>query len=401
MAPALLARFLIATIAIAGCKGSIGGDDDDGDDAGPGPGDDGGTSGRDAAPACPTGEAVGTLTDAALPSVPAGVTAFLAATDGGVVVAWHTSGTAHVQAFDLDGTPRGDAATADAAALYGLATSSAGDGLLVSRGSDELHLVVVGGAAPVDRRILGGVPHDVTDNEWFGELIRVGRLIWTGSSWAAYYSVQRLWDDGVAHYGDQLSYFTAGGEPMGQEWGWGCSHSLDVRLADDGDTVAPLCTSDCYPGKGVYYFHDREVFDDPSGNCAGDLDTTLGGIAPIAGGVLTAFASPATRSSVDVAVVKVPTRGAAGAPHWLTDATGADGDVHLAAFGAGGVVGWRNGAAAQLLAVDGSGAPVGAPQALPGPALTDASDFVVLADGAVAWVSTGGGGRLHVLRACN
>src|SRR5262245_66553049 len=101
MAPALLARFLTAAAAIAavaaGCEGSIGGGGDDGHDGGDDDGADARPPGADAAPACPTGEAVGTLTDAALPSVPAGATAFLAAADGGVGGAWHAAATAHVQ----------------------------------------------------------------------------------------------------------------------------------------------------------------------------------------------------------------------------------------------------------------------------------------------------------------
>src|SRR5262245_23692963 len=152
-----LAQILAAAAAATACSGTIGGDDvGDGDrDARPAP-DDGGVAGD--APACPAGQSVGVLADAALPAIPANATAFLAAADGGVVAAWHAAGNVHVQAFELDGAAIGEAASVPAVALYGLASSGAAHGVLVSRGADELHLVVVG-AADFDRRVLGGVPH--------------------------------------------------------------------------------------------------------------------------------------------------------------------------------------------------------------------------------------------------
>jgi hypothetical protein len=72
----------------------------------------------------------------------------------------------------------------------------------------------------------------------------------------------------------------ADGSAAGGGWGWGCSHSMDERLADGPSGLVPICISDCYPGKGIYFRHNAaQITEDPQANCAGGFSTALGGLA--------------------------------------------------------------------------------------------------------------------------
>src|SRR5690606_29040233 len=151
-----------------------------------------------------------------------------ATSGGGAIVAWR--GSAAIQIAHVDGS--GDVvteSTVEGSRLFGLAAHDQGRAVLVSRSPDILALVILDhtGAVVSDQTVIGGVPHDVGENEWFGTLIQQGAITWTGTQWALYYTVQRLWSDGVAHYGDQLRLYDADGSSHSTVWGWGCSHSME------------------------------------------------------------------------------------------------------------------------------------------------------------------------------
>ena len=289
---------------------------------------------------------------------------------------------------------------------YGLAASPDRYAVLYTRDSDILALAVydLAGTRIADTVLLGGVPHTVTNNEWFGPLIRAGRVTWTGTSWGTYFTVQRLWPDGVAHYGDSLRTLRADGTPQDTRWGWGCSHSMEVRLTSNPGGLGPLCVSDCYPGKGVYFDHNTLIHTDPSGNCAGSIDTHLGGIAPVAGGFVLAFRSPAGRTSNDAAVVRVGDDHTRGTIHWLTSGPGAATSIDVARLGDGVLAGWTVGSQGYLQRVDAAGAPVGTPEMIAGDVLSGASEFFTFSNGDAGWVtgaaSGGSGGRLVRVRFC-
>ncbi|MBX3272456.1 MAG: hypothetical protein KF729_19510 [Sandaracinaceae bacterium] len=404
--------FAIGALALLGCTGELRFDDAAvaSMDAAAPPGADAGAidaSERDGGPpppldagACAGGLAAG-FTSSPIRGLGASDGVHAAATPSGLVVATSGGGVT-LTWVGLDGASAGTA-TVDGNRAWGVAADGSGAaGVLVDRGSDELWLVVVepGGAERFAHRLLGGVPHDVTENEWFGTGIRAGRVTWTGSQWATYHTVQRLWNDGVAHYGDTLRFFDASGAPAGGGWGWGCSHSMEVRIVQGASGIGPLCVSDCFPGKGVYFSHRTELFEDPSGDCRGRVDTRLGGIAPVAGGFLAAFSTPHGRASRDVALVRVGDDRSVSAPVWVTDAAGDDADVHLAAFAGGALVGWTAGGADRLARVDAAGVLVEGPVDLPA-GLARASDFVPLPGGAVAWVTTMGSSlAIAHLRVC-
>lgn len=317
---------------------------------------------------------------------------------GGVLVAWTGSGTISLQRFDGGGAPFGSGASTAGDGLWGVAASADRNAVLVSRG-DELLLVVFPSAGGVgaETRLMGANDHGVTNNEWFGDLLRAGRLDWNGSEWIAYATVQRLWPDGIAHYGDTLRHFTPSGAPATVEWGWGCSHSMEVRLTHDASGgVGPVCSSDCYPAKGVFFRHDTTVHLDPSGNCAGYVEQRLGGVASVGSAFLIGFTSRAgTPGSIDPGVVVA---GSSTSPvTWLSTDAGDAREMHLGAFEGAGIAAWIEGASAHLVRVAASGAPMGSPETLPSSDLSGAGDFFSYADGSVGWlVNT----RLARLRAC-
>ncbi|MEI8255989.1 MAG: hypothetical protein WCJ30_09995, partial [Deltaproteobacteria bacterium] len=270
--------------------------------------------------------------------------------------------------------------------------------VLASRG-DQLVLVIVpraGGAPTHEERLMGAVDHAVTNNEWFGDLLRAGRLDWNGTEWVSYSTVQRLWPDGVAHYGDTLRSFHADGTPAGVDWSWGCSHSIEVRLthATGAAGTGAVCSSDCYPGKGVYFMHSTLLFTDSSGNCAGSVGQRLGGVTAVSDGYFIGFTSAEGRASSDPAVVHVARDTTVGAVRWLSSAAGDASDLHVAAFGTGALAAWNEGAGGQLQQLDATGAPVGGAEPLDAALLSGADDFFAYTNGDVGWLSSRGLVRL-------
>lgn len=323
---------------------------------------------------------------------------------GGAVVGWSDGDGVHVTHVDGSGSVLDDS-TVDGDRLYGLAAHEDGRAVMVSRGTDILALVILDAAGDVvyDDTIIGGVPHDVTENEWFGPQIRDGRLTWTGSQWATYFTVQRLWDDGVAHYGDQLRLYDPDGSSNRMVWGWGCSHSMEVRISHNGDRLGPVCSSDCYPSKGVHFNHrGGQLWPDESGsNCAGGYGTSLGASVPVSGGFWVAFTATDQRQSHDVAIVKID--GATpGEPVWLTQDSTPDSALNAVSFDGDLLVAWNAGGDNQFVVTDAdSGEVVDGPTTIADADLQSSSDFFEFSNGDVGWVQNAGGSvGLARLRAC-
>ena len=384
-----------------GTDGGGGGGTDGGGTDGGGGGTDAGEPPFDAGP-CTATTLASALTTTPLASLSGSGPVFAAPTaSGGVVVATMSGSAASMQRFAGDGTAMGSAITVAGTGLYGFDASSDTWAVMVSRGSDALYLVGVepSGAPRFEVRLLGEVDHDVTNNEWFGALIRQGRLLWTGTQWAAYYTVNRLWPDGIAHYGDQLRFFDASGAAGSTAWGWGCSHSMEVRLAHNGTRLGPVCASDCFPEKGIHFNHrDAMLYPDEMGsNCAGGYGTTLGDVVPVAGGFWATFTATDARASHDVAAVHVANDGTAGSPVWLTTDGTRDANVRAAAYGPDFVVAWT-GATDRIARLSSSGAIVEGPLDLPSATLAGSSSFFPFPDGDIGWIT--GARALARLRHC-
>jgi hypothetical protein len=363
-------------------------------DVGPSPIDAGMETPFDGGP-CGSGGLASRLTFVDVAGAGGGSRAYPTST-GGAAMAFPSGASIGVVRLDGSGAPFGARVDVAGDGLWGVAAGGDAIAVLVSRGDELLLVVTSGGIVTHEERLLGAVPHDVTNNEWFGDLLRAGRLDFDGTGWVTYSTVQRLWPDGVAHYGDTLRSFAAAGTPSGVTWDWGCSHSMEVRLAQGHGTEGAVCSSDCYPGKGVFFEHSTEVFMDASGNCAGFVAQRLGGIAPVSDGYWIAWTSPEGRGSSDPAISHV-VGGAPGAPIWLSDAAGDASDMHLAPYGTGLVVGWNEGGSGHLATLDAAGAVVGAIEPIDESVLSGADDFFTYASGDVGFAT---GSRIARLRAC-
>lgn len=326
--------------------------------------------------------------------------------NGGAIVAWRNG--ADITLTHVDGA--GDIVremSTPGTQIYGVAAHASGSAVLVSRGSDILALVIFDalGNEILDDIVLGDVDHTVTDNEWFGPQIRVGRLIWTGSQWAAYYSVQRLWSDGIAHYGDQLRLYEADGSAFQQVWGWGCSHSMDVRISHNGTGLGAICSSDCFPAKGVHFNHRGGMLwpDESGSDCRGQYGTTIGASIPYEGGFWAAFTAIDQRTSSDVAILKIEGRNP-GEPVWLTADAERDTALNAAKFGGDLLVAWNAGTTNQFVVASAEdGAVIEGPLTIANAGLQGSSDFFNFSNGDVGWVQSSETGEIGLarLRVCD
>ncbi len=418
-----LSALLFSVVLLAGCEGRLGGVARDGgggidaflagrdvgvtDDAatpvdgggdpvdvGPAPVDAGVEAPFDGGP-CGTGGLASRLSFVDVTGASRASRAYPTST-GGAAMAFPSGGGIAVVRLDGSGAPFGARVDVVGDGLWGVAAGGSSLAVLVSRGDELLLSVIDGGVVTHEERLLGAVPHDVTNNEWFGDLLRAGRLDFDGTGWVTYSTVQRLWPDGVAHYGDTLRSFALAGTPSGVSWDWGCSHSMEVRLAQGQGTRGAVCSSDCYPGKGVFFEHNTQVFLDASGNCAGSVAQRLGGIAPVSDGDWIAWTSPEGRSSADPAISHVVS-GTPGAPIWLSADAGDASEMHIAPYASGLVVGWNEGGSGHLATLDASGAISGAVESIDASVLAGADDFFVYAGGDVGFAT---GSRIARLRAC-
>jgi hypothetical protein len=358
--------------------------------------------------ACPAGDLRARLTVRPLAGVAVGFGArpFAAALPGGgAAVAYATGSEVFVQRLGGDGSAFGTPVRIEGSSLWGFDATAEALGVLVARGSDALYLVVVAhdGTPRFSVKLLGEVPHDVVGNEWFGNLLRYGRLRFLGGEWVAYYTVNRLWPDGIAHYGDQLRSFGPDGSPRTTYWTWGCSHSMEVRLAHNGTRLAPVCASDCYPSKGVHFDHrGARLWPDETGsNCAGSYGTTLGDVVPVEDGFWVTFTAIDMRASSDVALVKVDNAGRVGEVQWVTADGMRDTAVRAARYGDGLLVAWSNDTGSYLARYGLGGALVEGPVAANEANVGGATDFFVFDGGDVGWVTGSGGGiAIARLRRC-
>lgn len=300
------------------------------------------------------------------------------------VVAWAGSdGNVHVTKLDAVDQRVGEDLIVPGTQVFGVAATSDDVALLVARAPDFMTFVRLdaNGAVLAETNLVGGGDHQVEGTEWFGEFAQTGRLArLADGSYAAYHALHRRWPDGIGHQGDTLRLFDANGAPTGAAWGWGCSHSMDQRLAAGPSGLVPICISDCYPGKGVYFNHSAALItDDPAANCAGGYTTTLGGLVATAAGFFLVYAD-------DSQVAHLGAFDSNGAP--VSDRTlSVAGSSRLAAFDDGLLLGASSGATT-LQRLDATGADVGAPASIGAP-LPD-GDFEGRTDGEVAWASAGG-----------
>jgi hypothetical protein len=181
-------------------------------------------------------------------------------------------------------------------------------------------------------------------------------------------------------------------------WDWGCSHSLDVRLEHNGTTFAPICTSDTYPGAGIWFNNGVEVSREPSITNTGG-GTKLGGMVPASDGFWLTFNSPEQRASYDVVFLHISNTGSPSGRVYLTDTADVDELYsHLAAYGDGLLAGWGAGTELSLAMLDTAGTVLEGPVAVSVQA-GGLDDFATYPNGAVGWAYAWGDlSSLQVIR---
>ncbi|MCC6665138.1 MAG: hypothetical protein IT375_15410 [Polyangiaceae bacterium] len=325
---------------------------------------------------------------------------------GDTAIAWANGGNVYVTRVNAAGTKLGADYSVPGLHVHGLTASSDGYGLLVARSPDHLYFVKLSttGAVVVDKDLIGGCNQATIGCEWYSYsstfAAEGGRLHFKGNGYVAYFPIYRRWPDNIAHTGDTLRHLDLSGNAGSGSvagWGWGCSHSLDLRLAQNGTTVGPVCLSDCYASKSILWADSKVISSEPSGNCAGTSGAALGGFVSVASGYWLTYVSPEGRPNKDVAIAKLDTAGNVSTKVWLTSNGVDDDSAHLVAFKGGLLAAWRSGGTRTLQEVDANtGNPVGAPVTTTS-AFRAKDDFFSYPNGDAGWVY-GSGANLVLAR---
>ncbi len=319
-------------------------------------------------------------------ATPNGTRAITAQAGSGSVVAWMGADGVHITPLDaVDGRAGADVVV-EGTQIFGVAATESDAAVLVARAPDFMTFIRVDRAGAVLARadLVGGGDHATQGVEWFGEFALTGRLVGQGDgTYAAYHALHRRWPDNIGHQGDTLRLLDASGAPLGGGWDWGCSHSMDQRLAHGPGGLAAICIADCYPGKGIYFNHQASMItDDPAANCAGGFTTLLGGLVATATGFALVYQD-------DEAVAHLGLFDGSGAStsDRVLDVAGSS---RLAAYADGMLLGAQGGSGAALTRLDAAGVPAGSPAEIAGLGLPD-QDFEGRSDGEVAWATVAGG----------
>jgi hypothetical protein len=156
---------------------------------------------------------------------------------------------------------------------------------------------------------------------------------------------------------------------------------MDQRIVSGPSGLVPICISDCYPGKGIYFNHQSaQITADPGANCAGGFSTKLGGLAATETGFFLVYQDAQGGAHLGA----FDTSGTSTSDRSLP----VEGSSRLARYGDGMLLGSAGGGGTALQELDASGQDVGAPAMIAAP-LPD-QDFESRSDGEVAWASAGG-----------
>jgi hypothetical protein len=322
----------------------------------------------------------------------------------GSIAGWaDTTGRVHLTQLDRDFQRAEPDIVLDGEEIRGLAPHFDGTALLVVRG-DSLYVVRVesDGTVRYDKRLIGGESHSRPGSKWVDDWGHEARLVWDGERYGVYAGHTQYFGSKGKHQGDLFWYLDSEGERIVRDndgdWDWGCSHSLDLRLAYNGTRFGPVCLSDSYPSKGFHFAHrEAEIRKEPSGDAHGRSDANLGGWVPLEDGFLMSFSSPEGRASSDVGVVFVHNDAWVGDVHWLTDTRGVDeSGPHLAAYDEQFLAGWTSGRSHTIAVVDRDGSIIDGPVEIEA-TIQDKDDMVTMLDGSVAWAFVdGNASRLKV-----
>lgn len=317
--------------------------------------------------------------------------------DGGAKIAWaELDGGVNVTTVDANDVQVADDIELNGSEVRGLVAHDDGGTALMTVSGVVLTMLRLdeSGETIFENDLIGLQSQTTTGSKWVDDWGHESRLVWADGEYGLYTGHTQYFGAAQGkHQGDLLWHFDAdGNRKEGRGWDWGCSHSLDLRLAHNGTRWGPACLSDSYPQK-AFMFNHREamIWSEPTGDARGGSDGRLGGWVPLEDGFLMSFASPTGRRSTDVAVIKVYDDGGIGSPHWLTDTPGITEDApHLARLGRDEyLASWMSNGKHMLVVIDEFG------EVLEGPVETEAQiaakdDFMTMPDGDVAWAAAWG-----------
>jgi hypothetical protein len=277
------------------------------------------------------------------------------------------------------------------------------------------------GAVRSDQGVVGTMGMSTEGTRWADSSLRAGALAQNGANVAMYTSVSGNWGARGIHQGDHLRNVNPMGMVQSGGWDWGCSHSLDLRLARGAMGLAPVCLSDGFPSTGIVLNNRTQIVAAPGWNQGGSIGSgyasrsiipMLGGVVPDGNGFYLSFASADGRPARDVAVLRF--EGTTAAPRrWLT--TGAANQlayqVDLMRLGTGMLAYWEWVAGSEISAnlqeLDATAAPRGAVHRMPSTDMANPLAFrggevpaVSVPNGDAAWVGlrSGRSGPLRVVR---
>ncbi|MFF7467535.1 hypothetical protein [Streptomyces sp. NPDC008092] len=177
-------------------------------------------------------------------------TATAVAPDGTLRVAWPAADGVHVTPLTAAGRRSGaDTVVKGAQEVGGLVAHTNGFALL-TRVADtnkwkETAAAIVrytGGRRTWTTRLTGTASHDTSPT-------LDGQLTWNGSKYGAYFVVHGAGGFADGHFGDKLSYVSAGGKKLSGGWSWGCSHNEGIALhAEASGAFTSLCFDDWRSG---------------------------------------------------------------------------------------------------------------------------------------------------------
>jgi len=320
---------------------------------------------------------------------------------GGAKIAWSdTDGSVHLTTVSALDRRVGEDIVMTGDEARGLVAHADGSTAMLTVKGQILSMAKYAASGELDFKhdLIGLQSQTVTGSKWVDDWGHEARLVWAAGEYAAYSGHTQYFGAGKGkHQGDLLWHFDAEGvriEERGKGWDWGCSHSLDLRLAHNGTRFGPVCLSDAYPQPGFHFNHqEAEIRREPSGDGRGGSDARLGGWVPLRDGFLMSFASPEGSPSdgTDVGVIKVYNDAGIGPPHWLTNTDGITEDgPHLARYGRDEfLASWTAGGSHMIAVIDELGAIQEGPVAIEAP-IAARDDFQTMPDGDVAWAAAWG-----------
>ena len=326
--------------------------------------------------------------------------------DGGAKIAWSDAEQqVHVTAIDGDGRRSATDVVVAGDEVRGLvAHADGGTAMLIVTGNVmSLQRLDAEGGTVFKKDLVGLQPQTVAGSKWVDSWGHEGRLVFAENTYAAYFGHTQFFGANGKHQGDLLWFFDPDGNKITREregWDWGCSHSLDLRLAHNGTRFGPVCLSDAYPKEGFHFNHREQMIRaEPSGDGAGGSDARLGGWVPLPNGFLMSFASPEGRASTDVGLVHVSNDAEIGAVRWLTNSAAVVEDgPHLARYGRDQfLASWTADAAHLAALVKEDGTFIEGPVAIEAP-IGARNDMMTMPDGDVAWAHAWG--DMHALKTC-